>query len=171
MEHKRLLKRIFLSILVNIIIVTSFSQTTFAKDYETSSTSNHVYCIVYDINGNIREEGYLASSEQEFTSRAQNYGPRNIRSGEFAIFSNPVDYDAYHTLEATTVHFRFGLNKNINAQVKIVKTDYKTAYNSWYGYTGGFAFSASVPAGAHFYGYIGNNSSDTVTVNWATIDY
>ena len=53
----------------------------------------------------------------------------------------------------------------------IVKTDYKTAYNSWYGYTGGFALSASVPANARFYGYIGNNSSDTVTVNWATIDY
>ena len=171
MKHKRSLKRIFLSILVSIIMITSFSQTTFAKDYESSSTLNHVYCVVFDANGNIKEEGYLASSEQEFNSRAQNYGPRNIESGEFALFGNRGDNDAYHTLEATTVHFRFGLNKNINAQVKIVKKDYRTAYNSWYGYTGGFAFSASVPAGAHFYGYIGNNSSDTITVNWATIDY
>lgn len=166
---KLLVKRIFLLMLTNIIMLNLFSQNVFAEESEDTITPKRVYCKLYNSEGELKQEGYLPISEQEYNSR-RDYDSIVILSGDYLVLRD-IDDGPFRTLHATKVYLRFSLNRNINALVKIIDKDFKTEYKNWYGLTGGLSTSANVPGDAKFYGYIGNNSSDPVTVNWASIEY
>lgn len=88
------------------------------------------------------------------------------------FFSNNV-YAEEIEKDITTnrVYCKFGLGSNINALVKIIDEHFNIEYKSWYGLTGGLSTSTRVSANAYFYGYLGNNSVDSVIAKWASIDY
>ena len=163
---KQFLKRMTLFILTSILLMNSFSLNASAEE---EVTSHRVYCKVYDAEGVLTQEGYLPLSEQEYLSRAYDYDTFVIQSGG-TIYLGESNGPIYVGSEKT-VHFRFSLNRNINAKVRILNSDHVTIYKNWYGLTGGLSTSARVPGGSYIYGSIGNDSSSAVTVNWATIEF
>ena len=167
---KKIVKRITLFILTSILTLNFFSNNVYAEENKNDIATNRVYCKLYDSNGVLKQEGFLATSEQEYNSRIREYASFTLGSGD-SILLTAYSGNPFHTIHETTVYFKFGLDSNINALVKIIDEHFNIEYKSWYGLTGGLSTSARVPANAYFYGYLGNNSVDSVIVKWASIDY
>lgn len=166
---KQTLKYISLFILTCIITMIFFPNTLHAENSTNNSAPNSIFCQMYSSDGVLLQEGLLPTSEQEYNSR-RDYASFTLPSGSYLQLGDVGGYP-FRILETTTVYFKFGLSRNINAIVQIAKSDLSTNYRYWYGLTGGLSTSANVPANVSIYGIIGNNSSDPVTVNWASINY
>lgn len=163
---KQFLKRSTLFILSSIVLLNFFSMSASAQE---NVTSHRVYCRVYDSEGVLTQEGYLPLSEQEYMSRAYDYDTFVIKSGGTILLGE--DNGPIYIGSEKNVYLVFSLNRNINAKVRILNSNLVTIYKSWYGLTGGLSTSARVPGGNYIYGSIGNDSSSSVTVNWASIDF
>lgn len=94
-----------------------------------SKVTNRVYCKLYDSNGVLKQEGFLATSEQEYNSRIREYASFTLGSGD-SILLDAYSGDPFHTIHETTVYFKFGLGSNINALVKIIDEHFNIEYKS-----------------------------------------
>lgn len=141
-----------------------------AKDDEMSRDKvmevHRVSYTTYDANGNITERGDLPIDEHEINTRDY-WGTRIIECGGYMILHSQDTGFPYFLVAGAQVNMQFGLNRNamIASGIKKSSGEYLASVR---GLTGGRSHSAVVQQTGDYYGYIRNDDSSAITVNYVS---
>lgn len=169
-EKKSRVER-FLAVIVIGLMCVGGVLTVSANEnaiYEDAGMVAHrMSYVIYDVNGNVREEGILPIREEEAIKARDYWGSRTLNSGEtMGLYSQDTSFP-YFLIAGARVQMKFGLNRNVIIASGIVSQsgEYLASYR---GLTGGRAHSVIVQTTGDYHGYIRNDDSNAVTVNYAS---
>lgn len=160
---KKIISVLFSLVLV-IMVIQSVSVVAEERSEYSEGTVYSVRYKIYDVDGNLREEGDLPIDEE--VSLLKDYGSAVLHNGETMFLTNDDNSDFYIT-QNSIMTMEFGLNRNASMSAYIHCYTTNQACASKQGLMGGCRISAKAPYTSYYYGVIRNASTEDVTVTYA----